>query len=63
VKYNQVKFVGNKVALQDSNVGLSKSIKKSNNLTIQEEWLMLARLIYQPTSLVGFNLRFGYFYI
>lgn len=61
-KYNQVTFVGNKVILQASNVGLGKSIKKSDNLTIKEERLMLAQLICQPTSPVGFNLRFGYFY-
>jgi hypothetical protein len=37
VRYHHMKVVGNKTTLQTSTIGLDKSIKKSNILSVEEE--------------------------
>jgi hypothetical protein len=48
---------------QTLTTSFNKSIKKINILSIKEEQRMLAQAICQPTSHVGLNLKFGYFYM
>jgi len=44
-------------------VGLGKSAKKSDVLSIKKEWKMILQAICQLTFLIVLNLRFGYFCI
>jgi hypothetical protein len=57
-----VKIVNDKTTFQSLTIGLGKSIKKSNVLSIEEEYIMLAQVMCHPTLQIGLNLKFGFFF-
>ncbi len=56
-----MKIVGDEATLQASNIGLGKSIRKLDALSIQEEWKIIDQAMCQSTFLSYLNLRFYYF--
>jgi len=63
VRFHCVKTMGDEAVLQSSEVGFRRFVKKSDVSLIEDEWKMLLQSICQPTSPIGLNLRFGYFYV
>lgn len=60
-KYHHMKVVSDETTLHSSITSLSKFIKKSNVLSIEEKCKMLAQLMCQPTFPSSLNLSFKYF--
>jgi hypothetical protein len=60
VWYNWVKIANDELTLWAFNFDFKKSIKKSDVLSIQEEWNMFDQTMYQLTFPSDLNLRFGY---
>jgi hypothetical protein len=63
VWFHCVKTTKNEAVLQSLGVGFRRSIKKFDLSLIEDEWKMLSQSICQPTSPIGLNLRFSYFYV